>query len=209
MDIDTAMYLLINNFSRHTPWLHGLCAAYALWVGLVALSALLVTAWWNARRQPDPPRQVAVATLTGVATVVSLLANQFLISPVFARPRPCHALAHVEILLNCASDYSMPSDHCVIAGAFVAGLWFLGRGYGVVASALAILLAFSRVYAGVHYPLDTAAGLLSGALICTGIVFGLRRPTSSLIATVAATRLRHWIIATAPISSEYSAPAQR
>jgi len=61
----------------------------------------------------------------GVGTVVALLVNQDLVSPAVGRARPCQVLAHVEVLLSCAHDYSFPSDHCVLAGAFVAGLAFL------------------------------------------------------------------------------------
>jgi membrane-associated phospholipid phosphatase len=65
-------------------------------------------------------------------------------------------------MLGCTADYSMPSDHCIVAGAFVTGLWLLHRGYGAAGTVLAIVLAFARVYASVHYPPATIAGPLTG-----------------------------------------------
>ncbi|MGH3627791.1 MAG: phosphatase PAP2 family protein, partial [Sciscionella sp.] len=187
---DTAWYLDVNGFVRQTPWLHGFLAAYALWGGLLVLALVLIGGWWRARRRDDAPRAVATAVLTGVAAVVAVVVNQQLISPAIARPRPCLALHHVEVLLACSKDYSMPSDHCIIAGAFVAGLFILHRKSGAVALVLALLLAFGRVYAGVHYPSDTVAGLLAGALIGSVIVLALRRPTTALTVRLALGPLR-------------------
>lgn len=178
--MDTDWYLTINDFARSTSWLHWFGAQYALWGGLVLMVALLIAGWLWARRRPDAANRVAIVVLTGVSAVVVLVINQQLISPAIARPRPCQTLSGVEVLLKCTNDYSMPSDHCIIAGALVASLWVLNRRFGVIATILAVLLAFGRVYAGVHYPSDTLVGLLVGAAIGTIIVLALRRPVRSV-----------------------------
>jgi undecaprenyl-diphosphatase len=183
----------VNHFARETSWAHDFFAAYALWGGLVVLALLLVAGWLLARRRPDAPRRVATAFLTGTATIVALVVNQQLISPSVARARPCHALHHVEVLLSCGHDYSFPSDHCVIAGAFAAGLLLLDWRLGCGAATLALLLGFARVYVGVHYPGDAAAGLLIGAAICLGLVVALRRPVTRLACALTLTPLRPMI----------------
>lgn len=194
--IDTRLFDLINAFARATQWLHGVMTAYALWSGLVLLALLLVAGWWwPARYRQDAPRAVATAVLTGVAAVVAVLVNQNLISPAIARPRPCRALAHVEVLLPCSNDYSMPSDHTVIAGAFVIGLLILSWRLGLPALLVAVLLAFSRVYVGVHYPADTMVGLLLGAVIGAVIVVGGRRGATRLAQRLTRTPLRALITA--------------
>ncbi|MGH3492216.1 MAG: phosphatase PAP2 family protein [Sciscionella sp.] len=191
MTLDDQWYHDVNAFAVGTRWLHGFMAAYALWAGLVVLALLLIGAWlFYARHRADAPAAVAVAVLTGVSAVIAVLLNQNLISPAIARPRPCTAFAHVEVLLPCSHDYSMPSDHCIIAGAFVAGLWILNRRFGIVAGLLALLLAFGRVYVGVHYPSDTVVGLLAGALIGIVIVLALRTPAATLAARLIRSPLR-------------------
>ncbi len=184
MSLDSAWYLGVNNWARATPALHGVLSVYALWAGPVLIALLLVVGWLRARARPDATAQVAVAVLTGVAAVVAVLVNQNVVSTVIGRPRPCAAMPDAQALLPCSADYSMPSDHAVIAGALVAGLWILWRRSGVVAAVLALLLAFSRVYVGVHYPSDVAVGLLFGAAVAAAVVLGLRGP-----ATAAAERL--------------------
>jgi membrane-associated phospholipid phosphatase len=187
--MDEAWYLGVNDWARDTPWLHVFMASYALWGGLMLLAGLLVAEWWRARRLEDrAPEMVASTVLIGAASIVALLLNQQVVSVLIGRDRPCAVLPRVEVLLPCSVDYSMPSDHCVIAGAFVAGLFVLDRAMGSVAMVVAVLLAFARVYAGVHYPADTVVGLLVGAVIALIMVLTLRRPAGELAARLAATR---------------------
>ncbi len=172
--VDRHWYLDVNSFSRHTGGLHGFMEAYALWAGLVVLALIVVLAWlWS--RQHRRLDRVVTAVLAGVSSLIALGVNHF-VSQAVARTRPCHALHHVTVLLSCASDYSFPSDHAVIAGALAMGLLFFDRRIGFVAVLLALFLAFARVYVGVHYPGDVIAGLLLGAVIWTIIWVLFRRP---------------------------------
>ncbi len=191
--LDTTWYRSVNEFARDSGWAHGVLGNYANWAGLVLLALLLVAGWLLGRRRPEAPRLTATAFLVGVGAVLALLANQA-IGPAVARTRPCHALAHVEVLLHCASDSSFPSDHAMIAGAFAAGLFLLNRRLGLVALLLALLLAFARVYVGVHYPSDVAGGLAIGAAIGTLVVLALRPATVAVALRLARTPLRPLIV---------------
>jgi undecaprenyl-diphosphatase len=83
----------------------------------------------------------------------------------FLRPRPCMALTDVRLLVGCTSLPSLPSNHAVnasalatLAGLSVPRLW-------LPATALALLIGYSRVYVGVHYPLDVLAGGVLGIVV--------------------------------------------
>ena len=193
MSLDSSWYRSVNEFARDTGWAHGVLGNYANWAGLVLLALLLVAAWLLGRRRPDAPRLTATAFLVGVGAVIALLATQA-IGPAVARMRPCHALAHVEVLLHCASDSSFPSDHAMIAGAFAAGLLLLNRRIGLAALLLALLLAFARVYVGVHYPADVAGGLAIGAAVGTLVVLALRPATAAVALRLVRTPLRPLIV---------------
>lgn len=195
--MDTAIYRAITSFMRQTPWLHGFMAAYALWGGLVVLSLMLIGAWWFARRRPDALRLIATCVLTGVATVVAVVLSGDVISPLVGRVRPCHALSHVTTLLPCNADYSMPSDHAIIAGAFAAGLWMVNRQLGIVAAVLSLLLAFSRVYVGVHYPSDVLVGLVAGVVITIVLNLALHRVTYRAVERLANSRWS-WAVTSTP-----------
>jgi undecaprenyl-diphosphatase len=198
-------YLEVNAFARQTLWLHEFFAAYALWGGLVVLAGMLVAGYLVGRRHDRSVSVVSAVVCAGVGTVVALLVNQDLVSPAVGRARPCQVLTHVEVLLNCAHDYSFPSDHCVLAGAFVAGLAFFGVRWALPAAAVALLLAFTRVYTGVHYPSDAAAGLVMGAVIGGVVVVVLRPAVGRLASRVAGTRL-YPLVASRPGAAPRRAP---
>jgi len=86
----------------------------------------------------------------------------------------------------------------VLAGAFVTGLAFVGARWAVPAGALAVLLAFARVYTGVHYPSDAVGGLLIGAAIGAVVVVLLHRVMYRLTRYVAGTPLRVAVSADSP-----------
>ena len=191
--LDSSWYRAINEFARDTPWAHNMLANYANWAGLTLLALLLVAGWLIGRRRSNAPRLTATAFLVGTGAVLALLLNQA-IGPAAARTRPCHALTHVEVLLHCATDSSFPSDHAMIAGAFAAGLLLLNRRLGLLALLFALLLAFARVYVGVHYPSDVAGGLAIGAAVGTLVVLILRQPTTTIATRLVRTPLRPLIM---------------
>ena len=91
-----------------------------------------------------------------------------------ARIRPCRSMPDIRLLLPCPKSYSMPSGHAINSFAFAAPLVYLTRHYITRAWRLypllpAALIAFSRIYLGVHYPSD----VLAGAFLGTGIGLAL------------------------------------
>ena len=87
-----------------------------------------------------------------------------------ARVRPCRALENLRLITACPKSYSMPSGHAISSFASALPLFYLTRQYVALTwrlypLILASLIAFSRLYLGVHYPTDVLAGAFLGALI--------------------------------------------
>ncbi len=111
-----------------------------------------------------------VAALLLIPTIVfSDQFNSSFVKSLFERLRPCHALTDVHLLVPCGSGYSFPSSHAVnnVAGAVVLS-FFLPK-WNWAFYLFASVVAFSRVYVGVHYPSDVLGGAVvgvgSGALV--------------------------------------------
>ena len=97
------------------------------------------------------------------------------------RSRPFEELEGVEALVGGTVAGSFPSGHAAtsFAGAVVLGYLFR-RGLAAFL-VLAVAVAWSRVYVGVHYPSDILVGAALGTAVALAAVSAirLRRPTSA------------------------------
>jgi undecaprenyl-diphosphatase len=155
-------FRVVNDWARHTGWLHGTMEAIAKY-GVVAFALLLLAGWWVARRSRDDAR-MAAALWAPIAALVAVAVNQPIVSAVH-ESRPFAAMPHVLLLVSHSADPGFPSDHATMAGAVAVALWFVERRLAALATLAALLLAFSRVYVGVHYPGDVLAGLALGGVV--------------------------------------------
>lgn len=193
--IDGSWYVDVTDFARETPWLNSVMTAYTSF-GIVAFAVLIACAWWTARRRSAA--EMAAALAVPVATVGAYVLNEAL-KWLVAERRPCYAYPLAYHLVKCESitDYSFPSNHSVVVAACTCGLFLVGRRLGLIALALALIMGFSRVYVGAHYPHDVLVGLVVGAVLGTLIAKMTARAATSLVERLRETKLRP-LLATTP-----------
>jgi undecaprenyl-diphosphatase len=118
---------------------------------LLTIAAISVLLWYRRRR--DAVFLAAAMAGSGIL--------QFVTKLVFERPRPA-----VFTPLTSWSTYSYPSGHAMASATLALALavicWHTRLRWAAVASgtAFALLIAFTRLYLGVHYPSDILAGWL-------------------------------------------------
>ena len=78
------------------------------------------------------------------------------------RRRPNVGILGFTALVQNPDAFSFPSGHTAASVALAVAWAGEGSGLGLLASAFAALVGFSRVYLGVHYPLDVMAGTILG-----------------------------------------------
>ena len=115
---------------------------------------------------------------TGYAAVLSLIfgviVTNLLLKNIVARPRPFAEIEALIPLIAKPTDFSFPSGHTTASFAVaLVMLRMLPKKIGIPAVVLAALVAFSRLYLGVHYPTDVLAGFvvaLMGSTVAVWIV---------------------------------------
>jgi len=126
-------------------------------------AGVLVAIYLPARyRRPGLYCVLAAAAAVALSDVTAV---RFL-KPLFARARPPFALETVRLLLaHQAPSPSFPSAHAANAVAFAFVVFTEYKRVGAALFAVALVVSYSRVYVGVHYPLDAAGGAAWGIFV--------------------------------------------
>lgn len=110
------------------------------------------------------PKTRKIGWLSLLSLLVCYLFNDQVIKALVQRPRPFYAIPGLQTLINRPASWSFPSGHACAAFA-AATIYSHGgekRWFKAVLWMLAVAMAFSRLYVGVHYPTDVLVGMLVG-----------------------------------------------
>lgn len=103
--------------------------------------------------------------------IISDQISSHLIKELVGRIRPCSSLQNVRLLVDCGAGKSFPSSHSVNNFAAAMYLGFFFKKYKKIFFVIASLIAFSRVYVGVHFPFDIIGGAIIGSAIAYAIAW--------------------------------------
>lgn len=155
----------INNFAGSSKLLDTLMIAITNSAAYVAILFMLIL-WFNNGKKENAIRKQYTVLYTTLSVSIALLVN-VLIHAVYYHPRP-FITHHVNQLVPHAADSSFVSDHSVLVFSIAFVFILRGEKLKYIALIWAILVGVSRMYVGVHYPLD-----ILGAAFLTFITSGL------------------------------------
>ena len=171
---DQHLFLLLN--SLHSPFFDGVMTVIsfpATWIPLyLALIYVLIRKFG---------RKMLAMTVVIVLLITASDQLSVLLKNYVKRPRPCYekALEGKVHTINgrCGGAYGFVSSHAsnAFAVALLSLLLLRKRWFSVSIIIWAVVVGYSRIYLGVHYPGDVACGSVLGSLIgwATWSVFDL------------------------------------
>lgn len=175
--LERDLFLSLNNW--HTPLLDTVLWVYSKWVfWLPFFAAFLFALIYKKPIRDWLPVVVALV----VVAASSVLVSDVLLKPYFARLRPTYHpdfMDSVKYVFNYKGEglYGFISGHATFSFAFATFTTLLLRikWWGIAVFGWAIVMAYSRIYLGVHFLSDVVAGALAGAVIGGGVFWVYRR----------------------------------
>ncbi|HPV70382.1 MAG TPA: phosphatase PAP2 family protein [Candidatus Magasanikbacteria bacterium] len=159
--LDYRLMRLINGWAKHYKLLDYFgvfCAVYLIWI----MVALALSLFFYIPKNINRLKYLFVLLASSVGA--------YLISAVFGfiygRARPFVGFNGLnQLIATSFSHKSFPSSHSTLAFALAFSVLFFNRPLGILMLILAILVAWGRVFVGVHYPMDILGGAILGGLV--------------------------------------------
>lgn len=154
--MNTDLFRMINDTGKEFEVLNPIVVLIANNAIYLLAAAVLVYLF---SRKPGN-RLMVVSGLVGLllAEVAGKLAGLF-----HSNHQPFATLPDVNQLIEMEVNNSFPSDHTIIFFTMAVTFWLFKRKYTYLWILLALTVGISRIWAGVHYPADVAAGAILGS----------------------------------------------
>lgn len=158
---DYELFTIINNLAGRWPWLDAPAHLFLNDYFVPTLLAITLLALWFDGSLLEEITNNRTAVVVGSLSAV--LANVWLkiMNLLYHRPRPFDTLA-TNLLFYRPTDSSLPSNAAALTFAVATGVWIYRRRWGWALLGLATVFSLSRVFGGVHYPLDILTGAILG-----------------------------------------------
>jgi len=181
MDLNTEIFYFINN-DLSNPVFDAVLPNFTHLGGLMFLAVLFAILLIITRQNIFNTGKYYDLVKLIAAAIIVMFAITSILKLLFHMPRPYMILDHVNKLgsggISSSSDpNSFPSGHSATTAAVATVIVLKARDYfknykliWVIMALFLVVIAFSRIYIGMHFPFDVLCGALigmvSGVLVC-------------------------------------------
>lgn len=177
LEFDQNLFLWVNGLSGHFPVIDNIFSAVANDYFAIVFGCLIMMALWTGIRDSEKRRHMQKGIMVASSSLGTCQGMVEIINNLWQRPRPFEEL-DVNLLFYPPTDPSFPSNSASVLFGMAWGIFLYNRKAGSVLLALAAIMGFSRVYVGIHYPLDIVGGMVLGLLVALffTVVYRLLNP---------------------------------
>lgn len=162
------LFRLINNLANKNIALDKIMIFFSEYVPYIFMGIFALVFILGIVKKNRDYRKVAVNTF--IITVINLILS-FIIGGLYYVDRP---FVHnkVNLLYSHVKDASLPSDHATGTMSIALGLEKYNRILGITLTILSIIVGFSRVFVGHHYPMDVIGAYIM--VLITSYVYNIK-----------------------------------
>lgn len=171
MQLDLQIFHLLNNLAGQSSFLDGsivFLAKYLAYILILFFGVLVFLSDYTKRKKWE------VLIVAGAASVIARYGVTELIRFFYHRPRPFLAFPDIHKLLN-ESSWSFPSGHATFFFALSTAVYLYNKKWGAFFFIATILMTFSRVAAGIHYPSDIVGGAVVGVMVAYATFYAAQK----------------------------------
>ncbi|MFB0828152.1 undecaprenyl-diphosphatase [Brevibacillus laterosporus] len=137
---------------------------------MVYFLGLGLLVYWFTRNHRNRMMVIQAMITFIIAEILGKLAGLF-----YSHYQPFAVLQDVNQLVEHAIDNSFPSDHSILFFSICASFWLMRKKEGWLWLVLAVFVGLSRVWVGVHYPVDVITGALLGIVSALFVYWAVPR----------------------------------
>lgn len=162
MNFDFFLFQKINSLAGENLFLDALGIFFSEYFGYILILLLLLFLLLNFKKYSLIVLQSLFAAVLAKEIFVDIIRQ------IFYRPRP-FVENHIHLLVTPLSTPSFPSGHAAFYFAFATIVYFANKKIGAFFFLFAFLISLSRIFTGLHWPLDVligaTIGIFSGCLV--------------------------------------------